>query len=232
MKNFKNMIKQILSIGLFLSVICINSAGQTETKADSSETVEKASYPKELLTDYISKNLNYPSKALENNIQGDVILSVIITSAGKMQNLVKVNSPDMSLLSNAIVFLSPLDKGWSPAKVNGLPVDRSYQVVIRYRMYLNSTPVDYNRQINDYIKKQKYEKALKACNNAIEDNKYEHTYYKLRSGAKEFLGDTKGAKSDLLTANDLNNKILLTLNVTAMGIVRKTMVVGTSIEKR
>lgn len=229
--NSNSMIKQILSLALLLFAICLNSSSQADTKPDTASIIEKAGYPKDALTDYLSKNLDYPDKALENNIQGDVIFSLVISTSGKMEKLVKLNSPHMLLLNGAVVLLSPLDKGWTPAKINGLPVDRSYRIVIRYRLNLNSAPVDYNRQIKELLRKEKYEKALKISNQAIEDNKYEYMLYEFRSKAKQFLGDTEGAKADSLTAADLNNDILLNLNIVAVGIVRKPMVIGTSVQR-
>lgn len=224
------MLKQILSAVLILVLNLLSANGQTDTNQDTI-VIEKASFHKDKLGEYLSKNLVYPMEAIERNIQGDVVLSMVITKAGKMEKIVKVNSPNMLLLSNSLDLLEPLGNGWTPAKENGIAIDKSYRFVLRYRLLVNSTPINYGEQIEGLIKKQKYERALKISNQAIKDNMYEHTYYELRAEVKELLGDTAGAKADKLAASSLNNDIMLTVNIIAYGVVRKPMIIETRVEK-
>lgn len=202
-----------LTFNLFVS-------SQTIQKADSISSVEKAKYLKEDLAKLLSKNINYPLDALKNNIDGDVVFSFIINKNGEVDSLTMRSSPDVILSSSALVALNLLDKKWSPAKINYVPIDKKYLIVFRYRMYLNTQPSDYKHDALGYLNKQKYDKALKIYNKAIKDNQYDFELLELRSQIKGLLGDVEGSKQDLQTSTRLHNDIMSVINVLARGETR------------
>lgn len=88
---------------------------------------------------------------------------------------------------------------------------------------LKSSPIDYRKEIMRFIEKEKYDKALKVCNTAIKENKYDFLY-NYRSQVKEKLGDTEGSEKDRLTSVGINDQVMVVINIDVRGVTRKVMV--------
>jgi hypothetical protein len=188
--------------------------------SDSIKNCKKAEYLNEDISKYLQKNIKYPISSLQNNIQGDVLLSFVISKEGKLHSLKVVSSPDISLSTSSIVSLNDLSNEWSPCKIAGKPVDKEYLIVFRYRIYINTQPYDYNERVDKLIKKQKIEKALKHINSAIKENLYNFKFYDTRSSIKNMLGDTDGSMKDSEQSKRLQNEIITVVDVVAIGITR------------
>lgn len=205
----------------FLLTICMIANSQTNPKSDSIITREKARYLKEDLNKFISGNIAYPKEGITNKTEGDVVLSLIIRKNGKLDSLVKVSSPDISLSVNSIIALNSIDKeGWSPAKINNSPIDKKYFIVFRYRIFLNSQPYDYKGKAKEFFENQKYEKVLKLYDKAIKDNQYNFESFESRSRVKVIMGDIEGAKKDQIISLKLKDEIMLIVNVYVIGVSR------------
>lgn len=67
---------------------------------------------------YIGKNIYYPAKAMENDIQGTVYLQLTLTKEGTFENIMVKRGVDISLDKEAVRVLREL-KFSSPPTVNG-----------------------------------------------------------------------------------------------------------------
>lgn len=83
---------------------------------------------------WVMQNVKFPQIALENNIQGRVVLSFVIDTEGRLTNIEVLQSPDRSLSEEAIRVLGNSPK-WSPGK------QRNQKVRVRYTL-----PVDFRVQ--------------------------------------------------------------------------------------
>jgi tetratricopeptide (TPR) repeat protein len=182
----------LITLTIFISV----AHSQPIQKSDSIPAFEKARYLKEDLEKGLSRNSRYPSDALKSESQGDVIFSFVITKEGKMENILMVSPLNPGISPSAFNAINQLDKNWAPAKVNGNPIDKKYTIVYRYRFYVNVKPDDLKSEAEGYVKKKKYDKALKSYNEAIEDNPYDYKLFESRAQIKELLGDSDGSKLD------------------------------------
>ena len=202
---------------------------QTLKDSETNLNVEKAEYLKEDITQFLCENLKYPIEAQHLNIEGDVIVSFVIKKNGKLDSLSIVNSPSEILTLNSLISLNQLDEEWSPCKVNGNPIDNEYLLVYRYRTWLNTQPTDYKIKAEKLIEKQKYEKALKYYNKAINENQFDYKLYESRSKIEEILGDTENATIDYQQATRLKNKVISIVDVTALRIRRETKLIRTEV---
>lgn len=220
MKNF--------SILLIITFLLLNNVvnSQASKESDTKLNIEKAHYLNGDLTKLLQQKLTYPSDALRNKIQGDVILSLIIDKTGKMHNLSIVVSANKILSTSSIIALNYLKNEWSPYKVNGKPIDKKYFIVFRYRMNIDSEAPEYTKRAKRFAKKQKYDKSLKFYDKAIKENHYDYKLYELRSKIKSNLGDVEGAKTDSLESIRIQNEIISCVDLTALGvtILRKRVV--------
>ena len=202
--------------------------GQTIQKPDSTSTIVKAEFLKENLTTFLHKNTKYPGSALQNNIEGDVILSFVIRKDGKLDSLLAISSPDMVLSRSAFESFKLTDGKWSPTVDDNGPIDKKYLIVFRYRMSMNIGPTDYKADADGYFKKQKFEKALKNYNRAIEDNQYDAEAFESRAKVKEKLGELEGSKQDYKTSQLLKNEIMTYVDVIAVGVRREVRIISTT----
>jgi hypothetical protein len=221
--------KQTIIAFIYL-MFCLDLNSQTVPKPDSS--VVQAKYLKGDLTGFLSGQVKYDAEALRLNIYGDVLFSFTINKDGRLVNLNLQSSPDFGLTNSSMTAMKTIVEGWSPALINNVPADKKYLIVFRYRIYLNTTPRDYSREVNKLIEKGKYERALTLCREATASNMYDFSMVELRSQIKEKLGDIEGAKNDRQAALKLREEIITVVNVYAIGVTRRVAVeVGSEIRK-
>jgi len=222
--------KKVLIAIMILLTNFLNAKSQSFQISDPTSGNKKAEYLKEDLNKFFARRVLYPREGSSPKIEGDVVLSCTITKEGKLTSLAVVSSPDISLSNSSLVAVNDLEKEWSPAKINNIPIDKNYLFIFRYRIYKNTQPIDYNKNAKRYFEKQKYEKALKLYNEAITDNRFNFEFYESRSKVKEVLGDMEGAKSDKLISSQYNDQIMSIINISAISITRT--ITGSRIEAK
>ena len=112
----------------------------TETKGDSIFSVVETmpDFPggqKELLS-FLSRNIKYPTKAIENKIQGRVIVQFVVNKDGSIFGAKVVRSVDPDLDKEALRVINSMPK-WKPGMQKGEPVSVKFTVPIVFRNQLN-----------------------------------------------------------------------------------------------
>lgn len=87
---------------------------------------------KELL-EWLGKNINYPSQALERGVQGTVNLRFVVNPDGSVSNVQVLRPLDPSLDKEAIRVVSNMPK-WTPGKQNGVAVPVWYNVPVQFKI--------------------------------------------------------------------------------------------------
>lgn len=82
---------------------------------------------------FISNNLNYPAMAIENNVQGKVVVQFVVTKDGSIGNVKVVRSVDRDLDNEAIRVCKKLPK-FIPGKQNGQPVNVWYTLPVTFKL--------------------------------------------------------------------------------------------------
>ena len=82
---------------------------------------------------WVQQNIRFPQIALENGIQGRVVLSFVIEKDGRVTNIQVLQSPDRSLSDEAIRVLSKSPK-WSPGKQRNQVVRVKYTLPVDFRV--------------------------------------------------------------------------------------------------
>jgi hypothetical protein len=200
-------ISSILLIVLF-SFASLIGLGQNDQNSDSRVFNEKAMYVNGNLQKFLSTHVSYPKDAVNNNVEGDVVISFIVNQAGKTEGLTLVSSSDLSLSTNSMVAFNSIGKEWVPAKVNQLPVSKKYLLIFRYNLNPMPESNECTEKVKAELENKKYDKALKICNKAIEADQYNFQMIRMRSSVKELAGDPEGAKKDQLDADQLEDKLM------------------------
>lgn len=85
------------------------------------------------LMEYIHKNLRYPPVAMENNIQGRVIIQFVVTKTGKIGEVKVARSKDPDLDKEAVRVVKSLPD-FIPGKMNGQSVNVWYTLPITFKL--------------------------------------------------------------------------------------------------
>ena len=86
---------------------------------------------------WVQQNVRYPQIALENGVQGNVIIKFVVGPDGQMGNYEVLQSPDRTLSEATIAVLeeaNELRNGWRPGKQRGRPVRVSFTVPVSFRI--------------------------------------------------------------------------------------------------
>jgi protein TonB len=92
---------------------------------------EMPSFPggKEALLRYISETVVYPEDAIQNRIEGTVILRFVVSSTGEVTRVEVTRSVDPLLDSEALRVISSLPR-WKPGRQDGNPVPVWFSVPV------------------------------------------------------------------------------------------------------
>lgn len=82
---------------------------------------------------WLSDHVRYPAMAQENNIQGRVVLSVVIDQTGSIGDVRVMRSRDPDLDKEAVRVVKTLPR-FIPGKINGTPVKVYYTIPITFRL--------------------------------------------------------------------------------------------------
>jgi protein TonB len=82
---------------------------------------------------YLSQNINYPQVAMENGIQGRVIVQFVVTKNGTVGEVKVIRSVDRDLDKEAIRLCKSLPK-FIPGKNNGQSVRCWFTLPINFKL--------------------------------------------------------------------------------------------------
>lgn len=82
---------------------------------------------------WVMKQIQYPSIAAENGIQGRVTLTFVIERDGSLTNVQVLNSPDRSLSEEAMRVVKSSPK-WTPGKQRGVPVRVRFTLPVDFKL--------------------------------------------------------------------------------------------------
>jgi protein TonB len=85
------------------------------------------------MNEYLSKNLNYPAVARENNIEGRVLVTFVVNEDGSVSHVKATRPVGGGLDEEATRVVSAMPK-WKPGKQNGIPVKVYFTLPINFQL--------------------------------------------------------------------------------------------------
>lgn len=79
------------------------------------------------------ERIRYPKIALDNGVQGDVIVEFVIDEKGELGGIKVLQSPDSSLSSEVIAVLKKSPR-WKPGEHEGKKVKVKFVLPIRFKV--------------------------------------------------------------------------------------------------
>lgn len=86
-----------------------------------------------VLMRYISSHIKYPISAIENNIEGRVVVEFVVTKTGAIRDVKVYRSRDKDLDAEAVRVVKSLPN-FIPGKMNGEPVNVWYTLPITFKL--------------------------------------------------------------------------------------------------
>lgn len=93
------------------------------------------SYPgdMEALYKFLGQQMHYPKEALENGIEGRVVVTFVVEEDGRLTHFEAVSSPSPLLSNEAIRIMTQMPR-WNPAKRMGRNVRCQYNIPVMFRL--------------------------------------------------------------------------------------------------
>ena len=85
------------------------------------------------LMKYINSHIKYPTMAMENNIQGRVVVQFVVTKNGSIGEVKVLRSRDKDLDNEAVRVVKSLPN-FIPGKMNGQPVNVWYTLPVTFKL--------------------------------------------------------------------------------------------------
>ena len=130
-----------------------------QIKEDSTDVFEifdvtsKAEFPggEEGLQMYLAQNTVYPSKALEEDAQGTVMVMFIVNKSGRVVNVQVLNAGNChkSLEKEAMRVVQSTSGMWTPAIQKEEPVNMRYRIPVKFTIFSSEelkTPANKKRR--------------------------------------------------------------------------------------
>lgn len=135
------MKKILLGAMFLLAAVGMTATAQAQTaQAPAAQTKQAqperaAEFPggEKAMYEFIAKNLVYPESAMENGIEGKVIVEFVITAEGSVANPKIVRKIDPDLEDAAIKVIMKMPK-WKPALLGGKPVASTTRASVSFKM--------------------------------------------------------------------------------------------------
>ena len=84
------------------------------------------------LSDYIRNNIEYPQDAMDNNIEGTVMIEFVVNEKGDVSNVKTISQKIGYGLEEEAVSVVSKTSGWSPAKIKNKNVKMRIRIPITY----------------------------------------------------------------------------------------------------
>lgn len=119
--------------------IIINTSNDNEEAPEDHifETVEDDPVPPQgdipSMLKWIAKNLQYPESALNNGVQGQVVLKFVVERDGRVTDIQVLKKVDPALDKEAVRVLEKMPK-WTPGKQRGKAVRSRFTLPVRFKI--------------------------------------------------------------------------------------------------
>ncbi len=138
------MLKKIVVIpALLVSLIFISSCSILKTEEprtgkiyEQSQVDKKAEYEggRKQLIQFLSTNLEYPAEAVQQNIQGRVIVKFVVEDNGTISNFVTLKDIGAGCADEIIRVLQKTQAKWNPAKIDKKRVRSNYVLRVIFKI--------------------------------------------------------------------------------------------------
>ena len=85
------------------------------------------------MAEYLTANMIYPAECADANVQGRVMLEMVVEKDGTLTNFNEMRSPDSRLTAEAIRLALSMPR-WTPGMQGGKPVRAKYIMTVTFRL--------------------------------------------------------------------------------------------------
>lgn len=160
------------------------------------------------VNDLLNSNLEYPSIAIERNIQGTEIIKFLVTTEGKLTDFKIVNSLSREIDKEVLRVLRSTNGKWIPGSIEGIRENMEKEISVSFYLGPDEFVVaDANALLHKGNKwmftKNNPKKAIYYFNKGVKLLPYDETLLEARALCRYKLGDKRGSEQDRLRLTEL-----------------------------
>lgn len=175
------------------------------------------------INEIFSLNLRFPSEELRDGKNARVILSLKITDEGKPDSVFLIQGGSKAINDEVIRVVNLVTENWTLDFLEGRPFNKEYLCIVSFSAQVsNSRPSDDYKLIENYLAKNKSEKAIDLCTEKIKSNPYNYLWYQKRSEAFRQMGNTEEAQRDFIASKQIKKQVLVEAEVKAFGMIQSS----------
>lgn len=125
---------------------------------------------------FLAQNLHYPFLALNNDIDGNAVISFNIYPDGSIGNIQYKNYVDIILNKEAERLIKLTNGNWVAGKKNGEYVKSYYEKVINFSILNAKETLFYANKADKLYSKGKYEKSIPHIERVLSRSPYNFSY--------------------------------------------------------
>jgi len=114
-----------------------SDADVVDLDAMSGPEFAQASYPggNEKFYQFISKNVQYPMRCMDENIQGEVRIQFTVNRNGELSNFKPIKKVDSCPeFTHEAIRILKMSKRWKPGTKNGLPINSYFIIPLKFNL--------------------------------------------------------------------------------------------------
>lgn len=176
----------------------------------------------------ITRQLNYPKQARLSKKEGVVAVSLSIDTASNL-TAIKIETTAGAVFDEpSIKAVESVRDLWTENMIADRKPGENYYLIFNYFFLKEgSTKQDRIKSAMNLIQKGKPEKALKIADRMVNENPYDPTGLQLRSQIYRQLGQEEAATADLLSYQEMSEKVLTQIDIKVYQQVSTRTVSGT-----
>ncbi len=176
----------------------------------------------------ITRQLNYPKQARLSKKEGVVAVSLSIDTASNL-TAIKIETTAGAVFDEpSIKAVESVRDLWTDNMIADRKPGENYYLIFNYFFLKEgNTKQDRIKSAMNLIQKGKPEKALKIADRMVNENPYDPTGLQLRSQIYRQLGQEEAATADLLSYQEMSEKVLTQIDIKVYQQVSTRTVSGT-----
>lgn len=208
-----------MKMGVLLSVLFLCSFGLFAQETASDIPISTS------LNELLAMNLKFPSAELRDKKSARVIISMKIDQVGRPDSIFLIESASEAFNKEVLRVIDLATINWKPEYLENRPSGNEYLWVISFKAAMGESMItDEFSVVDNFIKKEKYDKAIELCSEKITENPYKYLWYEKRAEAHRLAGNAESGQRDFMAAKQVKRKVLAEAEVKAFGSIRADQV--------
>lgn len=170
------------------------------------------------LNELVTRNLKFPSGELKDKKSARIIVSMKIGDLGRPDSIFLIEGATEAFNAEVLQIIDLATANWKSEFLENRPAGNEYLWVFTFSASMEGNLANNEYQIADnFLKREKFEKAIEFCSEKIKGNPYQYLWYEKRAEAHRLAGNAEAGQRDYMAAKQIKRKVLVEAEAKAFG---------------